>query len=269
VYHAVVGGATSDQQTVTSLSAMRSQSAGPLGQEAVDPMRHLTPHLKRAFQVYKKLENLQASAEGANTTLERLEIAVIELSGDGSVAGMNRRAEALIQRNDCLTLSQGRLAATNSSDAEQLEKLTRAAALTGAGLGSSTGGAMLLHRSGHLEPLTVTVMPFHSSHVLTESHPCALVLIGDPAERPASRAGLLSVLYRLTPAECRLADLLLEELDLRRVAERMRITVGTARFMVKSIFAKTGTHRQSQPVRLLMSLPGETQRRFHRRLLPK
>jgi DNA-binding CsgD family transcriptional regulator len=93
--------------------------------------------------------------------------------------------------------------------------------------------------------MTVTVAPFHSSHILTEVHPCALVFISDPAERPASRAALLSTLYALTPAECRLADLLLEELDLRAVSERMRITMNSARSMLKSIFQKTETHRQS------------------------
>jgi DNA-binding CsgD family transcriptional regulator len=86
------------------------------------------------------------------------------------------------------------------------------------------------------------------------------VFINGPAEHPPARSAFLSTLYGLTPAECRLADLILDESDLRRVAERMRITINSARFMMKSIFDKAGTHRQSQLVRLLMSLPGETQR---------
>jgi DNA-binding CsgD family transcriptional regulator len=136
--------------------------------------------------------------------------------------------------------------------------MVRAAALTGAGVGTASGGAMRLFRNAELRTLTVIVVPFHSSHVLTQDHPCALVFISDPAERNASRATLLSTLYGLTPAECRLADLLLEELDLRAVSEHMRIRVGTARFMLKTIFQKTETRRQTQLVRMLLSLPGET-----------
>ena len=74
---------------------------------------------------------------------------------------------------------------------------------------------------------------------------------------PPSRAALLSALYGLSPAECRLADLMVAETDLSRVAEFIGVTVNTARFMPKSIFRKTETNRQSQLVRLLMSLPGE------------
>ena len=120
------------------------------------------------------------------------------------------------------------------------------------------GGAMLLNRRQASRRLPVMVMPFHSSHVLTEQHPCALIFIYDPTERPPSRAGLLSTLYGLTPAECRLADLMLAETDVQAVAERMNVTTNTARFMVKRIFRKTETHRQSELVRLLMSLPAQT-----------
>jgi DNA-binding CsgD family transcriptional regulator len=67
------------------------------------------------------------------------------------------------------------------------------------------------------------------------------------------------MLFGLTPAECRLADLLAEGLELRNCAECMHITVGTARFMLKSIFHKTETHRQSQLIRLLMGMPGQPQ----------
>lgn len=65
----------------------------------------------------------------------------------------------------------------------------------------------------------------------------------------------LSRLYRLTPAECRLADLLLRGLDVAAVAGRMGITLDTARFMLKNIFVKTETHRQSELIRAMASLP--------------
>ena len=113
---------------------------------------------------------------------------------------------------------------------------------------------MLVSRK-HRRALRISVIPFHSSLVLTASAPCALIFLHDPEVLPASRALALSGLYRLTPAECRLTDLLLQGLEVTSAAGRMRITVGTARFMLKTILAKTGTHRQSELMRTLLSLP--------------
>jgi DNA-binding CsgD family transcriptional regulator len=260
VFHAAVGYGSKTRTTGTSLSVCRPERRGPLDQNAVDMMGLIVPHLRRAFQIYTTLDVLRSSAEVAHATLEKFGTAVIAISGDGSVVSLNRQAEVLLERSDGLTLRQGRLQAVEPSQVEQWEQLLNSAALTGAGRGTALGGAMLLHRCRASQPLRVMVMPFHSSHLLTEEHPCALVFINDPEERPPSRAAFLSTLYRLTPAECRLADLILDETDLHRVSERMRITMNTARFMLKSILRKTETHRQSQLVRLLMTLPGEAQR---------
>jgi DNA-binding CsgD family transcriptional regulator/PAS domain-containing protein len=257
VFHAVNGTQADGLRRVVSMTVTRAERSGPLGSEAVELVGRLLPHLKRAFQVHEQMENLRAGEKGSREALERLEAGVIALDGDGRVVSMSRRAEALLKRNEGLRLTEGRLAAANPSQAEPFDRMVRSAALTGAGLGTVSGGAMRLHRGPNLRPLTVTVVPFHSSHALTEHHPCALVFVTDPAERPASRATLISTLYALTPAECRLADLLLEELDLRLVSERMHITLDSARFVLKSIFHKTETRRQSHLVRLLMSLPGE------------
>jgi DNA-binding CsgD family transcriptional regulator len=105
------------------------------------------------------------------------------------------------------------------------------------------------------QALRISVVPFCSSYMLTEVSPCALIFISDPEARPASRATILSALYQLTPAECRLADFLLGGLDVAAAAERMRLTTETARFMLKSVFHKTGTHRQSELMRFLLGLP--------------
>jgi DNA-binding CsgD family transcriptional regulator len=64
------------------------------------------------------------------------------------------------------------------------------------------------------------------------------------------------MLYRLTPTEARLADLLLGGLEVRAVADHLGITIETARFHLKRVLAKTGTHRQTELVRLMLTLPG-------------
>lgn len=103
--------------------------------------------------------------------------------------------------------------------------------------------------------------------MLTEAAPCALIFISDPDALPASRAAILCNLHGLAPAECRLADLLLQGLELAATAERLHITDSTARFMLKSVFRKTETHRQSELIRFLLCLP-DLNARCERPLLP-
>ena len=66
----------------------------------------------------------------------------------------------------------------------------------------------------------------------------------------------MKMLYGLTPRESRLADLLLEGLDVRGIAERLDITIETVRFHMKRVLAKTGTRRQTELSQLMLSLPG-------------
>ena len=113
---------------------------------------------------------------------------------------------------------------------------------------------VVLPASGRQLDVTVVPAPEHNQVAGNEHY--ALVFLSDPAEKPASRTDMMRELYGLTPTECRLADLLLESLDVREAAERLRITLETTRFHVKRVLSKTGARRQAELMRLMMLLPG-------------
>ena len=115
---------------------------------------------------------------------------------------------------------------------------------------------MLVSRRPPKRPLQVVVSPFRSAEILLEDRPCAVLLMSDPEDRSVSRAGLLRSLYRLSPMEGRVADLLVTGVSVAGIAEQLAIGTQTVRFYLKSIFRKTGTGRQSDLVRLVMGLPG-------------
>jgi DNA-binding CsgD family transcriptional regulator len=58
-------------------------------------------------------------------------------------------------------------------------------------------------------------------------------------------------IYQLTPAEMKLCDGLLSGLSLAEIAASRAIAIDTARHQLKTIFAKTGTNRQVELVRLM------------------
>ena len=83
------------------------------------------------------------------------------------------------------------------------------------------------------------------------------VFVGDPRVSSGDPVEVLRALYRLTPAESRLAIMLLSDRSLDEAAQALGITVGTARTTLKRIFSKTGTNRQASLVRLILKGPGQ------------
>jgi DNA-binding CsgD family transcriptional regulator len=102
----------------------------------------------------------------------------------------------------------------------------------------------------------VSSPPFCAGSLMNEPEAAALVQFSDPFALPRSRRTVLRALYGLTPTESRLADLLLQGLEVREVADRMSTTLETARCHLKRVMAKTGTRRQAELMRLMLTLPG-------------
>jgi DNA-binding CsgD family transcriptional regulator len=252
---------TPRERSPWSITAVGQQGVGispeeepPLGMEAVELVDTPMRHLNLVLTIHRSMQSLRLAATAAVSALDVLEAAVIAVNGAGEVVFTNNKAEEILRLQNGLTVRGRRLFATQASDAGELDRLVQSAAGTGSGIGTHPGGAVFIHRRER-EPLRVSVVPSCSRHMLTEASPFALIFVVDPEMRPASRAATLSALYELTPTECLLADSLLQGLSLAAAAECLHVTAGTARFMLKSIFQKTGTHRQSELMRLLLSLP--------------
>jgi DNA-binding CsgD family transcriptional regulator len=87
-----------------------------------------------------------------------------------------------------------------------------------------------------------------------------LAILRDFRPRAAPAAGALKSLFGLTKAEARLAAHLASGEALDSAAAALGIARETARVQLKSVFAKTGTHRQAELVALLAHLNGIDQR---------
>lgn len=62
---------------------------------------------------------------------------------------------------------------------------------------------------------------------------------------------ILLSLFDFTPAEISITNSILSGASLEEIARVRRVSIDTVRVQLKSIFAKTGTHRQTELVKLL------------------
>ena len=121
---------------------------------------------------------------------------------------------------------------------------------------AGTGGNTALARVDKVRPYSVTVMPvpaFGEFEALTGDH--VLVLLNDPDGAPVGQGDILRRHYGLTRKQAELTMLLAGGLPLGECADAMGIAERTARRHLETIFTKTGSSRQIDLIRLVLSLP--------------
>lgn len=242
-------------QSPAYLSMQRSKSKGGFDNSEGVVLSTLMPHLRRALELHLQFGQLGSNVLGLETALDSLEHAVFGLSREGRIIFSNRQAEAILQAGDAIRLSNGILTSIFPEQNRRLQKALADAVAAGAGMGISPGTSLLLDRKSRESSLRITVTPFISPLLGSSAQLAALVFVSDSASRPQSRGAALRALYGLTPTEARISDRLLEGLDLRELGSQLGLTVETTRFHVKRILSKTGTRRQTELMRMMLSLP--------------
>lgn len=241
-------------QPAALLSAFRPTRHGPFDEQQGQILLALLPHLQRALRLHFELSALRSSKQDLELALDALDRAVLGLNGKGEVLFANQTAHKLAAQPDGLGVKENRLVADGQAQNAELQFLLEQAAETGAGF--SNGGAILIKRKSQKPPLRLTILPFAANLLGNIPGLATLVFVDDPAKKPLSRAATLRTLFRLSPTETRLADLLLQGMEVREASERLGVTLETTRFHLKQIFAKTGVRRQTELIRLMLSLPG-------------
>jgi DNA-binding CsgD family transcriptional regulator len=83
---------------------------------------------------------------------------------------------------------------------------------------------------------------------------CALLTLNVLGPKPGPPAAILAKTFRLTPAEAKLACVIACGASPEIAARELKISRETARNQLKSVFAKTDTHRQSELVALILQV---------------
>lgn len=190
--------------------------------------------------------------------LSVLHIGVVLCSPAGEVIGANQIAEAILVARDGLERTpDGIVSATRAGEQPIAEIVQQVAARTGAGRFANNAAVLALHRGPRRRPLTVVI---RLSHVVLKEpagdKPTVLLLILDSALPVMTIESELRQLYGLTSTEARLANLLMEGKPLEDCCQELGICRSTGCTHLRRLFKKTGVHRQSELVALLLKSIG-------------
>ena len=237
----------------TVFSAAR-ELARPYSADEKNAMRLLVPHLSRALGVMYRLRDADLKLAVSLAALDRLVVGVVLLDGGGRIAHANREATRILDERDGLTRNGGFAFAAESARtqwARVLPSLFDRSVSTVPHFSDAVG----VPRPSGRAPLVLQAAPLGATHAFAApAEAVAVVFITDPDRRTELDMAALRDLYQITPAEAGLAEALCRGLTIAQAAVERGTSEATARTQLGELFRKTGTRRQADLIRVLMSL---------------
>jgi DNA-binding NarL/FixJ family response regulator len=210
--------------------------------EALSTVAHLLTSPGMSASRDRGWQNVLAS-------LDRLGVTAFIVNANGTVHQQNDCARSLLAGYEAVSVANSRLRFSDPALNTTLESALRKATQP------ARRSSLFPVRAGKNEVYEVNVSPLQPAEDNERAPvlPLALVVIARPrpdAERIARRVRRL---YGLTEAEARVMAALTLGETVKQVAVAHGVRVSTVRAQVRSIFEKTGVHRQTDLVRLALS----------------
>jgi DNA-binding CsgD family transcriptional regulator/PAS domain-containing protein len=221
------------------------------GIEALEAVvRRLMPHLRRAALIARRINEAEMASTTALAALEATPSAVFLCSAAGQVIWMNPAASRLASSGVRLGPGQA-VRALDPRTGQPVRQLTED--------GPAGRCRPVVIRAGEEEDALLRCLAIRldgATPGLKGSQVPAVMIVGEGGLHVGDQLmEQLRAWYGLTWAEARLAAHLALGDSLEDVALKRGISVNATRFLLKGIFAKTGTARQPALVARLRALP--------------
>lgn len=251
IFHMVGAAFTIGEGEVGVLGIHRPKTAPAYNDSDRQRAELLLPHLARAVQLSRQLTRASLAQMAALEALDRLDTGLLVLDRQGRVIHATAPAEEVLRGSSDLGVLYGRFYLRDPLLQDRFALALRDALSAAAGRTPARAPAALaIARAGRL-PFTLSVAPLRPTWSRSfDPGPMALVFLKDP-ERPALNLDRLRELFGFTPTEAVIAADLGAGRSPEDIAARQHIGIGTVRWHLKSILAKTGTVRQAEAVALL------------------
>jgi DNA-binding CsgD family transcriptional regulator len=229
------------------MAIQRSKGEGPFEAGDKQILRTLSRPLTEIATLSKAVG--QVSLSGMTNALDRVGQAALAIDRTGAVIDINAAAQALF--DDSMLVHNRRLIVQDKqaeSDLELLNCQLRATA------DLALAAKPILIRRELKAPILLRTLPISGPARSAFLGARALLTLTELCAKRGPDPIEISRAFGLTPAEARLASLIVGGLSPEEAANRLGISVITARNQVKAAMAKVGTHRQSGLVALLSRL---------------
>jgi DNA-binding CsgD family transcriptional regulator/PAS domain-containing protein len=214
-------------------------------------MAMISPHVRRAAMIGDIIEHSAQETQIYRSAVDGISTPVVLVDGSASIVHMNEAAETMLEAGRLIVWRSGRLEAVNEAACEALHDAIARSAHNDEEIGDRGIGIPL----SAAIPAVAYVLPLARGEARESLRPAAAaVFIATSAQAmPPPRDALIS-LFNLTPSETRILLEIGAGSNVRETALALKLSENTIKSHLARVYAKTGTSRQVELVKLLISL---------------
>jgi DNA-binding CsgD family transcriptional regulator len=237
-------------------TAMRRAGQGPVDERMRKRYELITPHVRRAMLIGKALDLRRLEAATLADTLDELASGVLIVDAAGRIIHANLSGHRLMAEGGLLRAANGRLAAIEPGGRSLIEAF---AAAEGGDAAVGKGGLAIELKARDGERYLAHVLPLTSGarRRAGASYAATAALfvrkagldLPSPPEAVAGR-------FNLTSAEVRVLFAIVQIGGVPEVAPVLGVSEQTVKSHLHHIYAKTGTKRQADLVKLVAGYAG-------------
>jgi DNA-binding CsgD family transcriptional regulator len=240
------------QSSAALVTVFRHERHGLVDDETRRRMRLIVPHMRRAVLIGHVIDIKTAEAASLADTLDGLTAGMFLVDETARIVHANAIGHAMVAANDFLCVAGGRLVASDRQTDQALREIFAAAGSGDAAVGIRGIAAPLRSRDG--EHYVAHVLPLTSGarrRAGTNYAAVAALFVHKAALDTASPPEVIAKIFGLTPSELRVLLGIVEVGGVSETAVALGIAEATVKTHLHHLFAKTGTSRQAELVKLV------------------
>lgn len=239
------------QKRIVTANFFRTAPSDRRDDESITMLRTLVPHLRRATKLTDLLDKYRVRTRAAGVVLDRLANAVVIVDADARILDANALARRMLEAQRPIKAEGGRISAQGSEAGRLLAKAICAAGRNAAGRQTTDVAAVSVVAGGDVQLIHVLALGSEGAEPSSLRNEAAAIVITSSARQATPDIGPLASALGLTPAQSNVLAVVAEGHGAAVAADRLGISVATARTHMKRIFAKLGVKSHAELVALV------------------
>ncbi|MDQ6618476.1 MAG: helix-turn-helix transcriptional regulator [Pseudomonadota bacterium] len=247
-----------DDHLLVLFATLRPVGTRPLDRDEVAVLHRIKQHLTSAFRIHQHLRETYAELQVGRDVLNEFAYPMVMVDEHRNLRLNNAAAAGALSATDYIVNRGGVLGCRDPRDDRELTIAIHELQLHAASPATRTPRMCIrLQRASSGASVAVFLSRMQPSTAMKAfgHQPLALLIFHDTGQSTCFDPLLIAEMFDLTPAEARISVRLAAGASLSHIAKEAHVSQSTVRTQMKAIMAKLDVHRQSDLVRILLSLP--------------